>query len=154
MRIEELFESHSTLLKQWIKSGSKHLEDPDDEGSPREDAIEASSRRIKEYGTYDSSLSLLDFDYEIKDVEISKLKHIQNPEDISHESMLIMAKEHLKDEYTKLYRKHDVLPILITSDFTIVDGYHRVASALKNGETTVPTLVPVKPGTGKIINTY
>lgn len=160
MKISDLFETtatggtHAALLKQWIAAGTKHPEDPDDRHAELEDAIQASERRVREYAgaSHYEHYELLQYDYEIRDVPIANLKRRQS--EIGQESMEEMAKQHLLQQYMELHRKHDVLPILLSYDGTILDGYHRIASAAHNGLSTVPALVPVRKGTGKIIGTY
>lgn len=136
--------SHIDLLKQWLNTGTKHPEDPDDRQALLEDVIQACERRIKEYG-YD------EFDYNIELVSLSKLKHIQDPKFIHDDSLKFMAKEHHKLDYKQLHRKHDILPILLNTDFVVIDGYHRIASAELNHQNTIPALVPFRKGTGKVI---
>lgn len=160
MKISDLFEStaaggsHAALLKQWIAAGTKHPEDPDDRQAELEDAIEASERRVREYAgaSHYKHYEILQYDYEIRDVPIASLKHRQD--EFDQASMEEMAKQHLYQQYTKLHRKHDVLPILLSTDGTILDGYHRAASAAHNKLSTVPALVPVRKGTGKVVGTY
>ena len=148
MKLNEikLIESnHSKLLKQWMGSGEAFRDDPDDDEADLHSAVEAMESRIKEFGVDQ-------YDYRIQDVAIKHLRHIQDAVEVQNNSLEYMAKEHKKDYYKKLTRKHDVLPILLDPDLTILDGYHRTESSKLNDSYTVPALVPIKSGTGKVLN--
>lgn len=93
------------------------------------------------------------YDFEIRDVPLSKLSLIQEGEDRLNDSSRETAQQIKKaNKLDDLSRREDVLPILLDEDWTVMDGHHRYTAAELNGETTIPALVPVGEGTGKVLN--
>lgn len=152
--LTEEVNSIKSLLRDWIKSGDKFPEDPDDKSSPNETAVHAMERRIQEYSTTTEykEYKINKHDYEIQDVPLKKILRTHQSE-VDSESFEYTAKQikHAKD-YKQIRRKHDILPILLGTDFSVLDGNHRIEAAKTNGLTSIPALVPVQDGNGKVLN--
>ena len=143
------------LLQKWLMSGTKWKDDPDDKTSEPESVTKALEGRIldfSQHGDY-ARYKIESFNYEIRNVDLKAIKPIhQNADAVSQESIDFTAKQIKKNDFDTLHRKHDVLPILLGFDGSILDGYHRFNAAKTLKEKTIPALVPVRKGKGKITN--
>jgi hypothetical protein len=93
------------------------------------------------------------FDYELRDVPVKDIKPNQTGEDYINASSIETA-QRIKEakNINELPRTADIRPILLDDKMNIIDGNHRHYASILNGEKTIPSLVPVKKGSGKIIN--
>jgi hypothetical protein len=93
------------------------------------------------------------FDYELQEVPIDQASPTQTGEDYLNESSRYLA-EKIRSAHTveDLPRRADVLPILLDVDGFVRDGNHRHAAAMLNAAGAIPALVPVREGTGRILN--
>lgn len=143
---------HATLLSQWIADGSKWREDPDDKTFHPESAVDAMHRRIQEYAGNYPEYDVSGKDYELRNVNLNDIEVKHQPK-VDEESAAITSQEiHGAKSHTDLHRKHDVMPILLGHDMSVLDGHHRLHAAKLNSESTIPALVPVGKGSGKVLN--
>jgi hypothetical protein len=92
------------------------------------------------------------YDYELRDVRVSQLMPTQFGEDALNSSSRYTAESIRSAKSIEDIRAEDVLPILLSPDGRVLDGNHRFTAATLNEEQTIPALVPVRKGTGKVSN--
>jgi hypothetical protein len=92
------------------------------------------------------------FDYELREVPVEGVKPTQFGEDYLNDSSRYTAKELRTKDIYNIHRTNDALPIILDQSGAILDGNHRHAAAVLNGATTIPALVPVGKGSGKVTN--
>lgn len=126
------------LLEDWIsKSKDQTFNGPN--------AIDAIKRR-----GFDAGFGK---NYELKLVKTSDVKPSQFGEDYLNESSKYTASNILNAKSIKdISREADLLPITLDETLNVMDGNHRHAAAILNGDEYIPALVPVGEGYGKIIN--
>ena len=126
------------LLEDWIsKSKDQTFNGPN--------AIDAIKRR-----GFDAGFGK---NYELKLIKTSNVKPSQFGEDYLNESSKYTANNILNAKSIKdISREADLLPITLDEKLNIMDGNHRHAAAVLNGDEYIPALVPVGEGYGKIIN--
>lgn len=91
-------------------------------------------------------------DYELKQVPVGAVKPSQHGADYLNDSSIYTAKELARKNINTIHRKQDALPITLDAEGNIVDGNHRHAAAVLNGDETIPALVPVGKGSGEVLN--
>jgi hypothetical protein len=92
-------------------------------------------------------------DYEIKMMDVSKIKPTQFGEDAVNDSSKFTAQQiQNAKSIENVRRREDVLPIKIDEKGNIVDGNHRYAAALMNNEKYIPVLYPIGSGKSQITN--
>lgn len=82
--------------------------------------------------------------HEVKpaNLKISDLIDQQFGEDMFNASSENTANDiNQAESYSDIPRPEDLLPIIVSTNGTILDGHHRVAAAIKNGYTTIHALV-------------
>jgi len=141
----------STLLREWIY---KTLQPNALRGkNANKDAINRIERRAA--GIDDGSPARKGneiYDYELRDVRLSQLIPTQFGEDALNDSSRYTADSIRSAKSIDEIRAEDVLPILLSPDGRVLDGNHRFTAAKLNDEQTIPALVPVRKGTGKVSN--
>lgn len=90
-------------------------------------------------------------DFEIREVPLDSVRLQQMGEDYLNDSSRYTAQK-IRQGMAAARRPEDVFPVLLSNDGTLVDGHHRHAAATINGETSILALVPVKPGSGQVLN--
>lgn len=91
------------------------------------------------------------FDYEIRRISVNEVTPSQSGEDYLNDSSRETARR-VADGSAIESRPEDVYPIEIDRESRIVDGNHRHAAAVLNGDRTILALVPVSDGSGKVLN--
>jgi|GEM_PF-372760 len=89
--------------------------------------------------------------YVIRPVPLDSVRLQQFGEDYINDSSVETAAQ-IKTGNAANRRPEDVFPILLDKDGLVLDGHHRHAAAVINGETSVLALVPVGPGRGQVLN--
>ena len=90
-------------------------------------------------------------DFEIREVPVDSVRLLQTGEDYINDSSRETARRIASGEVFDA-RPEDVLPIRLDKDGKVLDGHHRHAAAVMNGEQTILALVPVRTGKGRILN--
>lgn len=146
---------HGKLLSQWIASGKKSDElTLDDEGNEVTVTTDASQEiegiPKKEFSGDFAKYGIGKHDYEIQDVPIDQLQTPHQEDDWVDEANVKSLADHIKSG--KMDGIGAAMPVLLGDDNSVIDGHHRLAAAKMLGEKTIPALVPVKKGTGKVLN--
>lgn len=90
-------------------------------------------------------------DYELRVIPLDSVKLQQFGEDYLNDSSRYTA-EQIRLGRAAYNRPEDIYPILVSEDGLVLDGHHRHAAATINNESGILALVPVKDGTGRILN--
>ena len=94
-----------------------------------------------------------DVDFELRMVRTSDAIPTQVGDDYLNDSSRYTAQQIAKSKLIQDVRRvEDVLPIRLDENMRIIDGNHRHAAAVLNKDEYIPALVPIRKGTGKVVN--
>ncbi|WP_416445505.1 ParB N-terminal domain-containing protein [Leucobacter sp. HNU] len=87
---------------------------------------------------YGSELGVFDAEYRMLEITMVKIVDRQRPLDEPHVESLV-------ESYARLGGKLMLQPVLVTHDFELIAGRHRLEAAIRSGWTHIPAMV-AKPG--------